>query len=202
MSYRKILSKQDQLRVLLEVERITQINPRIYIGILFLATYINVRPSELIGIRERDIDLENRRILIKETKTGESKYIFLLPDDTKLISTLMSNFPNNYFFRHEHGRGGNRPGSKFGKGYLYRWWKKACRNLGITGVDLYGGCRHSSAIDLRKTRTPEEVKRATGHATNQAFERYLQIQEDELRELYADTRGRIVEYTKIGDQKL
>ena len=29
--------------------------------------------------------------------------------------------------------------------------------------DLYGGTRHSSAIALRKYRTPEEIKRATMH---------------------------------------
>jgi hypothetical protein len=63
------------------------------------------------------------------------------------------------------GRGGNKPGTKYGKGYLYKWWKKACENLGITDVDLYGGTRHSSAIALRQNHSPEAVKRATGHKT-------------------------------------
>ena len=36
-------------------------------------------------------------------------------------------------------------GDQFGKDYFYKWWKKACTNLGIDGVDLYGGTRHSTA---------------------------------------------------------
>jgi hypothetical protein len=48
--------------------------------------------------------------------------------------------------------------------------------------------RNSSAIDLRKRHSPEAVKRATMHKNNEAFDRYLQVTGDELRELYADTR--------------
>jgi hypothetical protein len=53
---------------------------------------------------------------------------------------------------------------------------------------LYGGTRHSSAIALRKYRTPEEIKRATMHSTNKAFERYFRIESDDLRGIYEDTR--------------
>jgi hypothetical protein len=71
-------------------------------------------------------------------------------------------------------------GKQFGLNYLYIWWKRACRNLGIAGVDLYGGTRHSSAIALKKYRTPEEIKRATMHSTNKAFERYFWIETEDL----------------------
>jgi hypothetical protein len=64
---------------------------------------------------------------------------------------------------------------------------KACTNLGIDGVDLYGGTRHSSARALRMHRTPEEIKRATMHTTNKAFERYFQIEADDVRNIYRDT---------------
>ncbi len=56
------------------------------------------------------------------------------------------------------------------------------------GVDLYGGTRRSSAIALRKLRTPEEIKRATMHSTNKAFERYFRIESEDLRDIYRDTR--------------
>jgi hypothetical protein len=55
-------------------------------------------------------------------------------------------------------------------------------------VDLYGGTRHSSAIALRKFRTPEEIKRATIHSTNKAYERYFRIESEDLRDIYRDTR--------------
>jgi hypothetical protein len=37
-------------------------------------------------------------------------------------------------------------------------------------------------------RTPEQIKRATMHATNKAFDRYFQIELEDLREVYADTK--------------
>jgi hypothetical protein len=65
----------------------------------------------------------------------------------------------------------------------------ACGNLGVEGVDLYGGTRHSSAKALRQFCSPEEIKRATMHSTNKAFERYFQIEADDLRTIYGKTRG-------------
>ena len=41
----------------------------------------------------------------------------------------------------------------------------------------------------RDTRSPEEIKRATMHSTNKAFERYFQIEADDLRTIYGKTRG-------------
>jgi len=31
-----------------------------------------------------------------------------------------------------------RSAYQFGQRYLYKWWKKACKNLKIDGIDLYG----------------------------------------------------------------
>ena len=50
----------------------------------------------------------------------------------------------------------------------------------------------TAAIALRgQGHSPEAIKRATMHGTNEAFERYLQVNGDELRGLYADTRGEV-----------
>ena len=54
----------------------------------------------------------------------------------------------------------------FGNKYLYKWWKKACSNLGIEGVDLYGGTRHTSTTTLTDHFTPEEI-RSQGHSIQQ-----------------------------------
>jgi hypothetical protein len=57
-------------------------------------------------------------------------------------------------------------------------------SLGIGGVDLYGGTRHSTVTALRQVATPEEIKNATFHSTNKAFEGYFQIKEDDARSIY------------------
>ena len=96
--------------------------------------------------------------------------------------------PDLYFFCHNRGLSGAKAGEKFGEKYLYKWWKKACQNLGIEGVDLYGGTRHSTVRELRKYRTPEEIKLGSMHSTNKAFERYFQVEPDDLRDIYRDTQ--------------
>lgn len=186
---RKILSKADQDRVLAEVYRISwDFNPRIYIGILFLSTYVNIRPAELRGIKERHIELDLCRILIPHPKEGKPKYVMLIPEDVDLIRSLGRSFPEMYFFRHIKGNGNAKPGAQLGKDYLSRWWAMACKNLGIEGVPLYPGTRHTSAVAMRQAHSTEDVKRATAHRSNRAFERYLQITGDEVRRLYASAR--------------
>ncbi|HOV87975.1 MAG TPA: hypothetical protein PLM79_16590 [Syntrophobacteraceae bacterium] len=89
----------------------------------------------------------------------------------------------------DHGGGGKPKGAPFGKHILYSYWKKACSNLGIEGVDLYAGTRHSTMQYMRILgHSPEEVKRLSFHTTNAAMNRYLQINPEELRAGYAQVR--------------
>lgn len=179
-----------QTAILGEIYRLTwDINPRVYTGCLFLSTYFNTRPGELIKIKEGDIDYNMCRIFIKETKTGESKYIYLLPEDVDLLKEIkMSAHPSTPFFRHIKPRSGVTVGHKFGRDQLAAWWNRACKNLKIEGVPLYPGTMHSTVVDLRKTRSPEAIKRGSGRKSNKAFNRYLQVTGDELRSIYADSR--------------
>ncbi|MFH2218350.1 MAG: hypothetical protein ABII68_01660 [Pseudomonadota bacterium] len=101
--------------------------------------------------------------------------------------------PDLYFFRHVKGISGVEAGRRFGNRYFYKWWKKASANLGIEGVDLYGGTKHTTATALSKVLTPEQIKRGgTGHNTNKAFERYLQPNIDESL-MVARTATKLVE---------
>ena len=61
-------------------------------------------------------------------------------------------------FTHPKGISGVIPGQKYGDKYFYKWWDKACTNLGIEGVDLYGGTKHSTATALGQLLTPEQIK--------------------------------------------
>jgi len=67
--------------------------------------------------------------------------------------------------------------------------KNGDSDYGIDGVDLYGGTRHLSAVDLRNFATPEQIKRATMHSTNKAFERYFLVSREEIQEIYQATNG-------------
>jgi integrase len=188
LGYRNIVSKDDQESILNELHRISyNINPKIYLGIKFLCTYISIRPGELLSLKEGDIDKGNGYLLFPHPKEKRPKLVPILEEDVELLKTFPSSIPSLHFFRHVKGVSGVSEGEPFGEKYFYKWWYRACENLGIKGVDLYGGTRHSSARALRQYCTPEEIKRATMHSTNKAFERYFRIEGDDLRSIYRKT---------------
>ena len=165
------------------------IEPKIWLGIKLLATYIKIRPGEMRDVRERDINLESGFIHIpiprKDQKTEENLPI-LDAEDIDLIKSLPRSInPDLYFFRHMVKKSGVSVGTQYGPRYLKKWWDKACENLGIKGVDLYGGTKHSTTTALGDLLTPEQIKRGgTGSATNKAFERYFQPRRKNLPKLY------------------
>jgi len=183
LAWRKTVNKQTQQAIINEVKKISQHNTKIWFGIKLLSTYFNSRPNEIRNILEGNIDLTQGKILLVDTK-DRPKYIYLLPEDVQIFKSYPKGLPHLYFFRHTDGK-------QFGKDLFYTWWKKACKNLKIENVDLYGGTRHSTVSALRKLRTPEEIRLASMHTTNKAFDRYFQVEPEDLRNIYADTQGKV-----------
>ena len=180
---RKIVSKDVQIAI---VEEIRNACPeiKVYLAIKWLCTYGNIRPGELLKLEEANIDLDMGRIYFWDTKENDWKWITLLPEDVQVIKSFPPSLPNVRFFRHEK-RSGVQYGEPYGQKHLYKWWKRACKNLGIEGVDLYGGTRHSSATALNEIYSPEEIKKHwTKHSTSKAFDRYLDPDTVKDRDMY------------------
>jgi integrase len=195
LGWRKTISHETQEAVLEEIKRLSwDKNPRIYAAAKWAATYIKARPGEILKIRECDIDRDQWIVYLPNHKTDrltdEIKSFPLIPEDIELVKQLPIGFPNMPFFRRDRGGGGKYANTPFGKHLIYDYWKKACKNLEIEGVDLYGGTRHSTARNLRKIgQTPEQVKGLTGHKTTKAFLRYFQDDIEEQRAGYTLTRS-------------
>lgn len=185
LGWRNRISRAEQRQIIAEVyEREPD---RAALAIRMLATYINVRPGELIQIKEGDINLSIGVIRLKAdtTKEGKDKIIYLTEEDIRILSSYQKAMPHVPFFRHFQSNGGAKAGDQFSRSYLYRCWKRAANRVGIEGVDLYGGTRHSTVAFLKGTGlSPEQIKRMSQHKTNAAFERYLQEPPaNELQEL-------------------
>ena len=193
LGYRRTVDKATQIAILEEVKRIAP-EEKTHIGIMLLTTYFSIRPNEMRLLKEGNIDLGNGYLYIpsSDSKT-EYKAIPLIPEDVEMFKSFdLSPFPEMPFFRHANGR-------PFGRNHFYRYWKKACKNLGVEGVDLYGGTKHSSARALRRFHSPEEIQRAMMTKTNKAFERYFRIESEDARMVYQSNRGQVIPLKKTGE---
>lgn len=192
MKFRKTVSIFDQEAILNEVYKLASpTRIRAWIGIKWLCTYISIRPGEMIKLREGDIDRQRGLLIVPSpiAKERRPKVIPLLDEDREILARLPLAFPEMPFFRHEMNAGTKDAGKKFGPNRFYRDWKTACAALGLEGVDLYGGTKHSTAMGLRDVATYEEVRKMTGHTTNKAFDRYLQLEGEKMKSLYARRRS-------------
>ena len=188
MAMRRIVDKDTQEAIIEEVRRLTSWNSKIWFGVSCLATYVNVRPNELRLVLEGDIDLRAGTVRVLHTKEGRHKTIDLIQEDVDFIRSIPRGLPHLHFFRHETGRKGCAAGEVFGPHYFWYWWRRACSSLGIDGVDLYGGTRHSSVSALADRFTPEEIKKyGTGHVT-ESFERYFQVSREQRISLAESAR--------------
>lgn len=114
----------------------------------------------------------------------------------RLIKSLPPGFPEQHFLRHDEGK---YVGKRYGVNHLNNMWKKACKNLGIKGVSLYPGTKHTTIRGLRQYLRPDEIRKGTGITSNKAFERYFATEfEDELKlyEKRAELRGKIFKLKK------
>ena len=176
MEYRDTTDKATQLTILNDIKNHEPF--RVWLGVKILSTYISIRPGELRFVKERHIDRERGAIIIPQPKDKNPKLILLLDEDIALFQTQPIGLPDLYFFRHITKIRGGHEGKQFGEHRFWKAWRDACTRLGVEGVSIYPGTKHTSAMELYRLgiATPEEIKALTGHAAgNKAFERYFRI---------------------------
>jgi integrase len=198
MERRDVLDGLPEQQVVLEKVKTLSwsVNPKIWFGIQLLAKNPNVRPGELRKVKESDIRLGLGVIIIKHTKERSlkrSKVIELEQADIRFLRTLPPALPDLYFFRHRKGTPGIKAGEKFGVSYFNKWWKRACGELGIKGVTLYPGTKHTTVTAVSEMLSPEETRLGgSEHSTNSGFGRYLVHNRNEkrkFREAYNQLKG-------------
>lgn len=173
LGWRNIISLEIQDQILDEIDRICT-TPRVAIGIRWLSKYFSIRPGEMLNLKERDINV-NGYFVIPKPKEKKPKLVPMLPEDIELFNSLTPGFPDLYFFRHLKSLNGAIAGERHGRKLWNNWWKRACSNCGVEGVDMYGGTRHSTTHALTSFYTEAELRDwGTMHGTDKAFARYAQ----------------------------
>lgn len=198
LGFRKLVDIDTRESILDKLkERTYSRNPKIWFGVDLLCTYNSLRPGDLRRLKEGDIDLTYGIITFwRPTKSKNKKdpkviRIRLLDFHIEEFKAMKEKYPavdSVLFFRKPDGE-------PFGINLLYKSWKKACKEVGIHDVDLYGGTRHSSITAIAKVAGKDKARKYSGHLTNKAFDRYCQIGDDDtfdISELMAKMRGKVV----------
>ena len=184
LAYRTITDIKTQEAIIEKVFELShKINPKIWFGIDLLSTYVNLRPGDLLKIKEKDIDLDHGVVTIYfPTKSkNKIKTVRLLDQHIDYFKELKKSFPalpEVLFFRHHGGIKSTKPNQSFGEKYFKKWWDKACIELGVEGLDLYGGTRHTTTTEIARRAGTDNARKASAHETNKAFDRYCQFQDD------------------------
>lgn len=172
MAMRDIVDLETQQMILDEIRKAEDI--KVWFACSLLARHPNVRPGELLQIERGDIDLELGKITIRPeiAKTKTKVVIYLFDDEVEFLAGLPVEFPRLRFFRHSTSRGGVKVGDVMGDKLFNRAWCRAAAKLGIEGVSLYSGTKHSTTSAVGEAEGRAAAKELTGHRTNSAFERY------------------------------
>ncbi|WP_320040804.1 hypothetical protein [uncultured Desulfobacter sp.] len=187
LGYRNVTTWEIQSQILDQIKKDVK-NPKQWFGIELLSVYTKLRPADLLKLTEGDIDLESGMLFIHyPTKKKNSLLtVRLAPEHIEMFARLKGQYPaisNVFFFRHINGIKGVKKDAQFGEKYFYKAWIAACNKLGIDGLDLYGGTRHTTTTEIGKIQGKDAAKKHSGHRTNKAFERYCQMDEVESADM-------------------
>lgn len=203
LGFRKIIGIQDREIIINNLKEETySINPKIWLAVDILCSYNKLRPGDIRTIREGDIDLEYGVLTIwrptKRKRNRDPKVIRerLLDYHLDEIIKLKKEYPatdGTLFFRH-NGKSQAVKDTPFGVNFLYKQWKKVCKDHDIHDLDLYGAVRHSTTTAIAKVAGKRKAQKFNGD-TNKAFARYCQIADEDsfdMTKLMAKMRGKVV----------
>ena len=176
MEYRTITDKETQMRIINYFHEHFPV--RLWFAVKLLATHPSMRPDDITRIKERDFNRDigefGAFVIQRPTKRKKALVVPLTEEERGILDSLARGFPDMPLFRHEKAVSHVKVGDGFGNNYVRRQWSLVCKQLGVEGVSLYPGTKHTTATELQKHFSPDVVKTyATQHNTNRAFERYF-----------------------------
>ena len=205
LGYRNFTTWEEQGRILEKIKEMA-VNPKQWFGIELLSVYTKLRPQDLLKLTEGDIELDPGMLYVHHPtkKKNQLLTVRLAPDHVEMFREIKQKYPalpNVKFFRHISGVANVANGTPFGQNFFYRTWIAACKELGIEGLDLYGGTRHTTTTEIAKIEGKDAAKKHSGHRTNKAFDRYCQMDEKESSEMAqfiirSKTRADVLEFKK------
>jgi integrase len=140
--------------------------------IVMLALSTGMRRGEILGLRWRDLDLCNNRIIIQDTKNGERRAVPLVCSALQLVKELRANGScsvDDFIF--------HSPEDVTKRGSIRTAWEKAIERAKIENFRFHD-LRHSTASYLAMNGASLlEIAEILGHKTLQMVKRYSHLSE-------------------------
>lgn len=144
-----------------------------------LLFYTGLRANELLSLEWNNIDLENRMIHIRNTKSfttksGSERDLPLNDKAYQIIQRQRTRFKGDYLFK--------KNGVKYNVGYVSKQFKTAVRETKLKEEIHLHTLRHSFASNLIKKGEPiYHVSKLLGHSKISTTEIYSHLQAEDLR---------------------
>ncbi len=168
---------EEEIERLLEACKISS-NPYLYI-IVVLALSTGMRHGEILGLSWKDVNLENKKIVIEETKNGERRAVPLVGHALDLLT--------EYFNKRREDTSLLFPGKDSQKITDIRFpWEKALQDAMITNFRFHD-LRHTFAsyLAMRKA-TLTELRALLGHKSASMTARYSHLSETHGESVVSD----------------
>lgn len=164
-----------------EVKNILQTAQMVnYKNYLHIAFFTGMRSGEIIGLKKEDIDLKNKMLKIRRTRSrfgettpktrGSSRDIPILDSLFPLVESLYNLHDHDYLFKTQY----NEP-YRDTNVFVDRYWKPSLESLKIPYRRPYN-TRHTYATNMlyRNLVTPVELAQLLGHSsTEMVFNVYV-----------------------------
>lgn len=209
LGFRKVATIENREKVMDRVYRDNYVrNPKLWLFLDMACSYSKLRPIDLRQVKEGDIDIHHGILTVErpsKSKRRSKPYVIRIRlvdyhvEEIKRLKIEHPALPDTLFFRHPKGIKGVEPGTPISAGRYYKVWKKACAKVGIDDLDMYAGTRHTTVTAIGQEYGRKEARKHSGHATNAAFDRYCQGDDEtdlEMSERVARIRGKVIPMRK------
>jgi integrase len=138
-----------------------------------------MRPSEVRALREKDVDLFNNILSIKQhlsrneilpgrKSNGDAHFLHLEEEDKEMLAPFITGNPDAYLFKGAHG-------GFMAEKVLLEAWKRAVQLVGLPYIDLYTGTKHTTMTQMIKEgHSLDAVRTISGHESVESAKRYGQ----------------------------
>jgi integrase len=161
-------------------------NPHLY-GLVLIAASMGLRFGEIVNLRWRHIDFENRFVTLEATKNGDVRVV-PLPDQVQNYLNQLSSQknPEDYLF----------PSRDLAKRHPYsiirKAFQRALQEAGIQGF-RYHDLRHTCASHLAMNgATQGELMEVLGHRSPAMTRRYAHFSKKHIAQLLQKTTNNLI----------